>query len=143
MSFHDTARNRRLYRSKTNSNQELSRAGPARILVVDDQSVVREILAEYLSLDGYRVSQAADASQALALIHAGELFDLVLTDIDMPGDFDGLDLARVVKEATPATKVILISGGPRLFSDPRTADLFIRKPATGHQIRYQVARVLR
>jgi CheY-like chemotaxis protein len=141
MSFHDAARHRRLYHSM--NNKERPRARPARILVVDDQSVVREILAEYLSLDGYKVSQAADAVQALALISSGEPFDLVLTDIDMPGDFDGLDLARRVKETTPATKVILISGGSRLPVDTCTTDLFIRKPATSRQIRRHVAQALR
>ena len=55
MSFDDAARHRRLYRSRVINNQERPRAQTARILVVDDHSVVREVLAEYLSLDGYQV----------------------------------------------------------------------------------------
>jgi len=143
MSFDDAARHRRLYRSRVINNQERARAQTPRILVVDDHSVVREVLAEYLSLDGYRVAQAANAFQALAALSSGEPFDLVLTDIDMPGGFDGLDLARLIREANPATKVIVISGRSRLPDHTCAIDLFIRKPATSHQIRRHVAQALR
>ena len=143
MSFHDAARYRRLYRSRAINNRERPHAQPARILVVDDYSGVREVLAEYLALDGYRVSQAANAFQALAVLSSDEPFDLVLTDIDMPGDFDGLDLARLVKEASPATKVFVISGRSQLPDHTCAIDLFIRKPATSHQIRFHVAQILR
>jgi two-component system chemotaxis sensor kinase CheA len=69
--------------------------GPARILVVDDTAVVRELERSILEEAGYRVRTATDGRAALAAL-AGTPVDLVVTDVDMPGG-DGLELTRAIR----------------------------------------------
>ena len=67
----------------------------ARILIVDDNPVNLKLASELLELDGYEVSQAADAEQAQEML-ARDLPDLILMDIALPG-MDGLTLTRRIK----------------------------------------------
>lgn len=113
-----------------------------RILVVDDEPKLRLILAEDLEQDGHLVVQAANATDAIAMICSGAAFDLVLTDIDMPGWFNGMELAEFVREVAPATKIILVSGGGHAAEQLPSVDLFIRKPTTSRHLRTQVALTL-
>jgi CheY-like chemotaxis protein len=81
---------------------------PRRILVVDDEEMVRDLLARFLSERGYLPSPAADGAQALELFRS-QPFDLVLSDVRMPG-LSGLQLLQAVKEVNPRVPVVLISG---------------------------------
>ena len=67
----------------------------AHILVVDDDQVIRDLLARYLFKNGFRVTTAADAMTARATM-GGLVFDVVILDVMMPGE-NGLDLARDLK----------------------------------------------
>lgn len=87
-------------------------SGPQRILVVDDDLMVRMVVSETLSWAGYTVTLAEDGSEAIRKLEAAD-FDLVVTDILMP-DTDGLELTRVVKRRWPLTPMIAISSGGRL-----------------------------
>ncbi len=78
-------------------------------LLVDDEELVRMSTADMLVDLGYRVVEADCAEAALGLMHAGEPFDLLVTDHLMPG-MNGTDLARVVIAARPGTPVLLVSG---------------------------------
>lgn len=83
---------------------------PTRILVVDDDPIVRTMLHELLGRAAYNVQVAADAHQALQLIYSTPP-DLVLLDIQLP-DLDGLDVLRRLRE-TPETRtlpVVLLTG---------------------------------
>ncbi len=80
---------------------------PPRILLVDDEQEITDILADLLSED-YTCSQAATASQALELLKQRE-FELVISDITMPG-MSGLDMIPHVKQIAPNTVVVMISG---------------------------------
>ena len=71
-----------------------------RLLLVDDSQFFRNMLAPLLRASGYQVTLAASGEEALAIKDTGKQFDLVISDIDMPG-IDGLDLARRLK-ADPA-----------------------------------------
>ncbi len=84
---------------------------PARILVVDDESYVRDLLRRVLARRGHEVDVAADGGAALELLE-GEDYDLVLTDVVMPG-IDGFELLRRVKSAYPSVKVIVLTGYAR------------------------------
>jgi putative nucleotidyltransferase with HDIG domain len=84
------------------------RPGPVRVLVVDDEHGVRDVLAEGLTAFGYRVRSAASATQARELV-AAESFDLVLCDIDMPGE-RGTDLLAWLKRRDPHLAVVMITG---------------------------------
>lgn len=79
----------------------------AEILVVDDDDVIRETLCELLSAD-YSCQTADTAEEALAKLEA-QRFDVVLTDISMPG-LNGTELLQRVLEEYPGTPVIIISG---------------------------------
>jgi PAS domain S-box-containing protein len=87
-----------------------ARAG-ARILIVDDEADIGEMLAEWLSREGHRPRVAQGAEAALALLRSGEPVDLVLSDVRMPG-MDGPGLWRALGEARPAlaNRVLFVTG---------------------------------
>jgi two-component system, response regulator PdtaR len=100
---------------------------PARILVVEDEVLVRNLLAEELREAGFCVIEAAHAEEAMSYLQAGEAVDLVFTDVRMPGSRNGLELARVLRAWHPSLPIILTSGN----NPPRGADEigpFIPKP---------------
>jgi two-component system, NtrC family, response regulator HydG len=78
-----------------------------RILIVDDESVVRDSLAGWFEEDGHTVKTASDARSALTLIRSAT-WDIALVDIKMPG-MDGLELQRRIHEAAPQTTVIIMT----------------------------------
>jgi len=79
-----------------------------RLLLVDDNSLVREALADMLRAGGYTVAEAPDGHAALQMTE-GDIPDLVVTDIVMPG-MSGRDLARVLRERHPLLRVLFVSG---------------------------------
>lgn len=94
----------------------------ARILIVDDDDVIRETLCELLAQDHY--CETADTAEgALAKLEA-EPFDVVLTDISMPG-LSGMDLLKRVLQLYPGTPVIVVSG----LSDQEQAESLIEQGA--------------
>jgi DNA-binding NtrC family response regulator len=106
---------------------------------VDDQAVIRCALAEELALDGYEVAQAENATEAIIMICSGGTYELVLTDIDMPGPFNGIHLAEFTKYVSPSTRVIVMSGASHAVDHLSSIDLFVRKPAPSSELRRQVA----
>lgn len=87
------------------------------ILVVEDNSDVRQIVTRQLVGLGYHVLEVDNAAKALELLTFGNKVDLLFTDIVMPGKLNGLELARVAKERWPDLKVILTSGFPETKPD--------------------------
>jgi DNA-binding response OmpR family regulator len=82
-----------------------------RILVVEDERVIREMMAEALSGAGFGVDQAADAEMAEALLEA-DGYGLLVTDIHMPGRYNGLDLAERMHAAKPDMPILVVTGRP-------------------------------
>lgn len=81
------------------------------ILVVDDEATLRSVFADVLASHGYRCITAANAVDALQIIEANVFrLDMLVTDIKMPGQLNGLDLANKVRELQPDTAILLISG---------------------------------
>jgi len=78
-----------------------------RILVVDDELSMREFLAILLEREGYQVTSAANAAEALELLENG-LFDLVVSDVQMPG-LNGIELLGRIKALAPDTAVLMIT----------------------------------
>ena len=116
--------------------------GDERILVVEDEDAVRAIVGEQLRDLGYEEWLAADAEQALALLHAHP-FDLVLTDVVMPGRLNGKGLADEVGRLWPATRVAFMSGYSEnaLLNDGRL-DCGMMLLAKPHQ-KVDLARIIR
>ena len=80
----------------------------SRILVVDDEEQMREIISQFLTKLGYQAVSASNGRDALATFRE-QSFDLVLSDVRMPG-LTGLQLLKAIKELSPKTPVVLISG---------------------------------
>ena len=78
-----------------------------RVLVIDDEPRMVEVIAMVLRREGYEVTPETDAEKGLAL-HASEPFDLLITDLRMPGP-DGLEVLRRAREVDPELPVILIT----------------------------------
>lgn len=80
----------------------------ARILVVDDEQVIREILADFLTMEGYWVRTAADGASALVELSKSH-YDLVLSDMKMP-NMDGIELLESIMKHTPHVVTIIMTG---------------------------------
>jgi CheY-like chemotaxis protein len=107
--------------------QQLLQPRPARILVVEDEVLVRALIAEELRLAGFSVIEANRADDALTYIRAGQQVDLVFSDIQTPGLLDGLQLAETLRDKYPDIPVILTSGN----DDPKYVGIlgtFVPKP---------------
>jgi putative nucleotidyltransferase with HDIG domain len=81
---------------------------PERILVVDDEESIREIVSAMLHTAGYTTDQANSGTAALSVLNSGEQFDLMLSDL-MMADLDGLGLLERVKERYPDMPVIMVT----------------------------------
>ncbi len=79
-----------------------------RVLIVDDEAIVRVSCQRILVPEGYEVRSAGSATEGFAILADGPI-DVVLTDLKMP-DIDGIELLRRVKEEWPDTEVIVITG---------------------------------
>ena len=82
----------------------------ATVLVVEDDERVRDVAAETLRDAGFRVIAAQDALEALALIRRGEQFDVLFSDIVMPGGMNGIELAQAARRLRPRLPVLLATG---------------------------------
>jgi signal transduction histidine kinase len=115
---------------------------PLNILAVDDQPVLCEILAEYLSDTLHTVETACDGNEALEKFRAGA-FDLVITDKAMP-EMSGDQLAAHIKALSPRTRVILLTGYGGMNDEmelPANIDMVVDKPVTREGLRQAVSRV--
>ncbi|WP_407525150.1 response regulator [Methylobacterium oryzisoli] len=85
------------------------------ILVVEDEVLIRLVIADYLRDCGYRVLEASQADEAMAILDTPDLrIDMVFSDVEMPkGSMDGFGLAQWVRAHHPGIPVILTSGAAR------------------------------
>ncbi len=91
-----------------------SDAPSSSILVVEDEVLVRLVIADYLRECGYRVYEAVNAIEAVTMLQAPEVtVDIVFSDVQMPGNMDGFGLARWIRNNKPGVRVILTSGVER------------------------------
>lgn len=123
--------------------KEIEVRGSLRILVVDDQEIICELMAEYLQADGHEAVTTIGAVHALELF-AERPFDLVITDQSMP-DINGTQLANSVKSMAPGTPVILLTGfGDEMQAQglPAGVDLVLGKPVSMAGLRHAVFTVV-
>lgn len=115
-----------------------------KILVVDDDENIREVLSDLLLLEGHEILLAEDGEQAL-LIFEEILPDLVITDLGMPG-ISGWEVARRIKSIDPSKKVIVISGwGATLQKDQleeNYVDQVLAKPFHLEQVKKIIVEVM-
>ena len=115
-----------------------------RLLLVEDEFLIRLTLSETLGDAGYDVVEAEDVDEALARLAEGRI-DLLLTDIQLPGPADGRELARRVRELDPELPVIFMTGRPDPGRDGAPGarrEVFISKPYLPSEVCAAVARLL-
>ena len=118
----------------------------ANILVVDDEHGIREFLADALAFDEHDVTQAADGMEALRRVH-DHAFDLMITDLKMPGALTGIDLLRKLKSEQPDTEVIVMTAHGTVETAVEAMKLgaydYLQKPiGSPAELRLIVARAL-
>lgn len=113
-----------------------------RILVIDDEFVIRSFLQEILVFSGYEADTAATAKDGLALFGQNP-YDLVVSDLGLP-EISGWEVAKAVKSANPQVPVILLSGWGIELEDARIKecgiDLVLSKPCQMDEILTAVGR---
>ena len=118
---------------------------PANILVVDDDEDTRELLREVLSEEGHRVNTSASAEEAME-IGQRELFDVIISDMRLGSNLNGLDVLRAYKAIQPESEVILITafGSMETAIEAVKAGAFdyISKPFKIDEVLLQVQRAM-
>ena len=110
---------------------------PRRVLLVEDESGTREAVADVLAEAGYDVTAACTGEEAAILFGPPEDFDLLLTDIAMPGRIDGVGLAEYAREQHPGLPVLFLSGRPEEAARTERVPpprLFVTKPVDARGI---------
>lgn len=94
--------------------QQLMQSPPERnVLVVEDDDTVLRTTVTALQTLGYRVRTATHAQEALALLERDDTIDILFSDVVMPGELNGFELALAARQRRPALRVLLTSGYPR------------------------------
>jgi two-component sensor histidine kinase/DNA-binding response OmpR family regulator len=109
--------------------------GPPKVLVVEDEMLLRMRAVDIVEDAGFTPIEAANADEALAILESRSDVDLLFTDIQMPGSMDGLKLAYAVHERWPSIKIILVSGKLTPTDSERPTDSrFFGKPLEVNQM---------
>ena len=82
----------------------------ARVLLVEDETLIRLMAAELLRDEGFEVVEAWDGDAARGLLDSLDGFDVLFTDVQMPGTFDGIDVALHARRRHPAIPILVVSG---------------------------------
>lgn len=101
--------------------------GPRTILLVEDEVLTRLLMTDVLRDEGYHVIEASCGDEGRDLLLAGEAVDLVVTDVNLPGDIDGIALTALAKDMAPTRPVVVVSSHLPADAAAR-ADEFIPKP---------------
>jgi CheY-like chemotaxis protein len=116
------------------------------IMVVEDEPEIRELVATSLAVEGFQVLCAADGRDALEQLDAHPEVDLLFTDIVMPGDVHGFDLAREARRIKPSIKLLYTSGYALSAALSRTGPIedarLVRKPYGLKQLIGEIRRTL-
>jgi two-component system, OmpR family, KDP operon response regulator KdpE len=119
-----------------------------RILIVDDEPPIQRILRRNLAVSGYEVLVADNGKQAVEMVHAHQP-DLILLDLCLPGEFDGLEVCRQVRQLVPAlaTPIIVLSAITEERQKVEALDLgaddYLTKPFSNEELQARVRACLR
>ncbi len=117
--------------------------GGKRVLLVEDEFLIRLFMAESLSDAGFEVVEAEDGDQALQALAQLDRLDLLLTDVQMPSRADGNAVAEMAKQRHPGLPVIYATGRPdSLKNKIGRCDAFVRKPYGAAEILAIIRRLL-
>jgi DNA-binding response OmpR family regulator len=120
--------------------------GEVSIVVIEDDHHISDLVAMYLRRDGFRVVQADDAARGLAAV-GRESPRLVIVDLGLPGELDGLDVCRQLATATPPVAVLILSARDdevdRILGLELGADDYVTKPFSARELVARVHAILR
>lgn len=117
----------------------------ARILLVEDEDLIRTAVAEVLEEEGFVVTEAESGNAALEILRRVDGFDLLLTDIHMPGSIDGIRLAEETRSMHPGLPVVFVTGRPDVTAavPSGAATAFLRKPYSLQEVVVTLRSLLR
>ena len=116
--------------------EPLATTRPISVLLVEDEAIISEWVKDTLIDDGFTVFSVATAAEALRCLQSNAEVDVLFTDINLPGDMDGSQLARVARDLRPDLTVVYASGRVRQV-DPKMrvpGSTFVPKPYMPSQI---------
>lgn len=101
-----------------------------RVLLVEDEFLIRLTLTEVLGDEGFDVTEAEDGEQAVELLHGNATFDLLMTDVNLPGKLSGWAVADAARKDRANLPVVFVSGGaePPNGRCASPHDAFVQKP---------------
>ena len=124
--------------------RSLGTQGQGHILLVEDNKDIADVTRANLEELGFRVTHASTAQDALDLLRQNRYFDLVFSDIVMPGEWSGVDLARLIRERYPALPVLLTTGYSSVAQRAMDEGLAIlRKPYDTGELSARIERTIR
>jgi DNA-binding response OmpR family regulator len=109
--------------------ESLSMKSPQTVLVIDDDQVIRDVLNEFLTEQGYKAVLAADGLEGLDSIK-NETYDLIIMDIRLPY-VSGIGLVKIARQENPQIPIICITGygdSPEKIAEEEKADVTLAKP---------------
>ena len=114
-----------------------------KILIVDDEPLIRIGMSSLATDWGYEALEAGNADEAIATIEQNPGVRLVLTDVDMPGTMDGIRLAHFIRGRWPPIKLVVISGKMAVSaSELPEGTRFFSKPYQDHKLHEAIAELL-
>jgi CheY-like chemotaxis protein len=116
--------------------------GKATVLVVEDESLLRELIVQELADAGFEVIEADTGERAIAILNAGRSIDVLFTDIRLPGHVDGWQIARHARHHRPEIPVIYASGYTVDRSAQVPDSLYLGKPYRTESVVVEIERCL-
>jgi DNA-binding response OmpR family regulator len=127
----------RLFEKATHSLPKETGDVQKSILIVDDETSVRELLTRFFEGEQFEVWQAADGNEAMHMV-GKRPFDVVVTDLKMPGP-DGIEVLRQIRHVSPETVVLILTAYPTPDTTVKALELFsdgyISKPVSLKQLK--------
>ena len=121
----------------------MEKSFPKEVLVVEDEPLVRMVAADALADGGIMAWEAGDAGEALEVLERRPAIGVVFTDVNMPGEMDGLGLAHEVSASRPDVKIIVTTGAAMVPDEDLPKDgTFLPKPYPTHLLVSIVTRKL-
>lgn len=111
------------------------------ILLVEDEFLIRFMVGDALRDAGYHVLEACDGEEGMAILMSGQVVDLMVTDVRMPGAIDGLELSKQSK-ALDAGRPVIICSGHLLPEESDPADEFVAKPFSAVDLIASIERLI-